>query len=474
MAKKDNPVVLIITLVITLIILGGGFVLIRGFYPQLLPSVIPSGRNDTETNPNSSSIPLNDRLSNGDKLLILSNSTPEKQRAITALAQNNYPEAIANLEISLKKTPNDPEALIYLNNAKIGENQSYVIAVAVPTNTDVDGTQEILRGVAQAQNKINQTNGIKGIKLKVLIANDDNDPQVGKEVAQALVDVPEVLGVVGHWASDVTLATGEIYEKEKLVAISPISTSVQLSGFGDYIFRTVPSDRFAGSALSRYQVQQLKKQKTAVFYNSQSNYSKSLKDEFTTALYGDGGAVVAEFDFMDNNFNAANAFKEATNKGAQVVMLATNTATLDQALQVIQVNDGKLALLAGDDAYAPKILQIGGRGTLDMVVAIPWHILAHPQDSFTQESRKLWQGDVSWRSAMAYDATEALISALNFSPNPTRETVQQALANSNFTAIGAGNEITFLPSGDRNQAVQLVKIVEGNRSGFGFDFVPIP
>jgi len=474
MAKKDNPVVLIITLVITLIILGGGFVLIRGFYPQLLPGVIPSGENNTETNPKPSSIPLSDRLSNGDKLLIPSNSTPEKQRAITALAQKNYPEAIANLEISLKKTPNDPEALIYLNNAKIGENQSYVIAVAVPTNTDVDGTQEILRGVAQAQNKINQTNGINGIKLKVLIANDDNDPQVGKEVAQALVDVPEVLGVVGHWASDVTLATGEIYEKEKLVAISPISTSVQLSGFGDYIFRTVPSDRFAGSALSRYQVQQLKQQKTAVFYNSQSNYSKSLKDEFTTALYGDGGAVVAEFDFMDNNFNAANAFKEATNKGAQVVMLATNTATLDQALQVIQVNDGKLALLAGDDAYAPKILQIGGRGTLDMVVAIPWHILAHPQDPFTQESRKLWQGDVSWRSAMAYDATEALISALNFSPNPTRETVQQALANSNFTAIGAGNEITFLPSGDRNQAVQLVKIVEGNRSGFGFDFVPIP
>lgn len=474
MAKKDNPIVLIITLVITLVILGGGFGLIRVFSPQLLQGIIPSMGNNTETNPKTSSIPLKDRLSDGDKLLISSKITTEKQTGIIALAQKNYSEAITNLEISLKKIPNDPEALIYLNNGKIGDNKFYEIAVAVPTNLDVDGAQEILRGVAQAQNKINQTNGINGIKLKVLIANDDNDPQVGKEVAQALVDQPEVLGVVGHWASDVTLATGEIYEKEKLVAISPISTSVKLSGFGDYIFRTVPSDRFAGSALSRYQVQQLKKQKTAVFYNSQSNYSKSLKDEFTTALYGDGGAVVAEFDFMDNNFNAANAFKEATNKGAQVLMLATNTATLDQALQVIQVNDGKLALLAGDDAYAPKILQIGGRGALDMVVAIPWHILAHPQDPFTQESRKLWLGDVSWRTAMAYDATEALISAINFSPNPTRETVQQALANSNFKAIGAGGEITFLPSGDRNQAVQLVKIVEGNRSGFGFDFVPIP
>jgi branched-chain amino acid transport system substrate-binding protein len=154
-------------------------------------------------------------------------------------------------------------------------------------------------------------------------------------------------------------------------------------------------------------------------------------------------------------------------------MLATNTATLDQALQVMQVNDGELALLAGDDAYAPKILQIGRRSSLGMIIAIPWHILAHPQDTFTIESRKLWQGDVSWRTAMAYDATQALIQSLNLSGNPTRETIQQALSSSNFKAVGAGGEITFLPSGDRNQSVQLVKIVEGNRSGFGFDFEPV-
>jgi len=470
MSKKDNPLVLIITLIITLIILGGGFFVIKNFLPL---GILGNQTSQTQSNNKNAHIPLKERLSSGQKLLISSQNNPEKQAGITALINQNYAEAIANLEASLKKNPNDPEALIYLNNAKIGNSSSYSIAVAVPTTTDVDGAQEILRGVAQAQNQINFNNGIKGIKLKVLIANDDNDPQVAKQVAQALVDDSSVLGVVGHWASDVTLATGEIYQQKKLVAISPISTSVKLSGFGNYIFRTVPSDRFAGSALSRYQLQKLNKQKTAVFYNSQSNYSLSLKDEFTTALYGDGGTVVAEFDFQDPNFNAANAFQEAKTKGAQVLMLATNTATLDQALQVIQVNDGELALLAGDDAYAPKILQIGKRGAIGMIVAIPWHILAHPQDQFTLKSRQLWQGDVSWRTAMAYDATQALIQAINLSNNPTREAIQQALANSNFTAIGAGGEIRFLPSGDRNQAVQLVKIVEGKRSGFGYDFEPI-
>jgi branched-chain amino acid transport system substrate-binding protein len=84
------------------------------------------------------------------------------------------------------------------------------------------------------------------------------------------------------------LAAGKAYQEGQLVLISPTSTTVQLSGFGNYVFRTVPSDRFAAAALSRYMLNQLKKQKASIFFNSSSNYSKSLKDEFTTALFGDG------------------------------------------------------------------------------------------------------------------------------------------------------------------------------------------
>ncbi|WP_445240772.1 hypothetical protein [Microcoleus vaginatus] len=43
-----------------------------------------------------------------------------------------------------------------------------------------------------------------------------------------------------------------------------------------------------------------------------------------------------------------------------------------------------------------------------------------------------------------------------------------------FTASGASGTISFLPSGDRNAPVQLVKVVEGSRSTYGYDFTPIP
>ena len=470
MSQKKDTTALLIALFITLGVLAGGVWWSSQQFRREPSST--QGNNVTSTQPTSSPS-LTERISAGERLLISSVGTPAKQAGVEAIAASDYLLAVTELESSLRVQSNDPEALIYLNNARIGNQKAYTIAVSVPLGTDLDGSQEILRGVAQAQNRINQAGGVNEVLVKVLIANDDNHPEIAQKIAKKLADNSEILAVVGHWASDVTLATGNVYESEKLVAISPISTSVKLSGFGDYIFRTVPSDRFAGSALSRYQVNQLKKQKTAVFYNSQSNYSKSLKDEFTTALYGDGGTVVAEFDLSKANFNAANDIKQARAQGAEVLMLATSTATLDQALQVVQVNDGKLPLLGGDDAYAAKTLQIGGKDAVGMVVGISWHILAHPTAQFSQTSRALWGGDVSWRTAMAYDATQALIKALARDANPSRQRVQEALSSADFTAPGAGETIRFLPSGDRNLAVQLVKIEPGSRSGFGYDFVPI-
>ncbi|MDJ0601854.1 MAG: ABC transporter substrate-binding protein [Crocosphaera sp.] len=417
---------------------------------------------------------LNLEISQGENPLIREKGAEKKLTAAQNIALGNYQQAIEQLTQSLQTYPNDPEALIYLNNAQIGNNKSYSLAVVAPIKTNLDGAKEILRGVAQAQQEINQTGGIKGIPLKIVIANDNNSPEMAQKIAQELANNPDILGVVGHWSSDATLASGEIYQSQKLVAISPISTSVELSYFGDYIFRTVPSDRFAGSRLSRYMVNELGKKKAAVFFNSQSNYSKSLKYEFTKSLLSDGGEVVWEFDLSSPNFNPLNDWQQAKNQGAEVLMLALSTNTLQQALKVIEANGNELALLGGDDGYNIELLRQGGANAVDMVLAIPWHIAAHQNDSFVQVATRLWGGEINWRTALAYDATLAFITGLEQSSNPTRQSLQKTLSQPNFSFQGASGSVNFLPSGDRNQAVQLVIIKENNFSEFGYQFDIIP
>lgn len=471
MSQKNDTPALLLSLLITTLLLGAGIWWFNTRFnsPQNSSSnspITPSG------NTGGSQASPQERMSTGDRLLFVDGASSEKQAGVNAFASGQFPEAVTQLTAALQSDRNDPEALIYLNNARIGSQNAYSIAVSVPIGSDANGALEILRGVAQAQQEVNQAGGINGVPLQVVIANDENDPTTAQQVAQALVDNPKILGSVGHYASDVTLVAAEVYERGQLVTISPVSTSVKLSGFGQHTFRTVPSDYIAARALANHMLTVLNQQNAAVFYNSQSGYSQSIKSEFTTALSLGGGQVTSEFDLSNASFSANRSVEQAIAQGATVLVLLANTGELDRALQVVQVNQAKLPLLAGDDVYAPTTLEVGGAQAEGMVVAVPWHILSNPQSTFVQKSRQLWGGDVNWRSAMAYDAAQALIMALK--TQPSRQGVQEALSNTSFSAEGATGTVRFLPSGDRNQAVQLVRVEAGSRSGYGYDFVPIP
>lgn len=469
MSKKNETLPLILALLITVALLGGGlwlfgrrFINPGGSSPSLLGT--------------SSDGEIQSRLSAGEKVLVpeAANANPQaqaqKQAGVAAIAAKNYAQAQTILTAALATKQNDPETLIYLNNARIADQKAAVIAITVPLDTDVDASLELLRGAAQAQDEINRKGG-SGSFLKVLIANDGGTPETARQIATALVADQTVLGVVGHYASDMSLAAGEIYAQGKLSMISPVSSSVKLSNFSPYVFRTVPSDFVAARSLANYMLTQLQQQKAAVFFNSQSGYSQSLKSEFVSALSLGGGQAVSEFDLSNQAFSAAGSLEQATQQGATVLALLTNSGQLDQALQVVQMNRRQLKLLGGDDIYAPKTLAVAGSEALGMVIAVPWHILANPQAPFVVSSRALWKADVNWRTAMSYDATAALIKAT--AGSPSRESVQQALSSGSFSAPGASGAVKFLPSGDRNQSVQLVKIEPGSRSGSGYDYVPV-
>lgn len=461
MSQKKETTVLLLALLITLALVGIGAWVVKNFLGAQDP--IPE-QTIVEPSPTQS---ITQQITFGEKSLFPQN--PAKQAGIEALAANKK-SAVTLLQQALKENPNDPETLIFLNNA-VANQKSYAIAVAVPIGADPNGSLEILRGVAQAQNEINAAGGINQVPLKVAIANDNNQELQAQQIATALVKNPEILAVVGHWASGVTIAASSVYNSGKLVAISPISTSVKLSGLSPYIFRTVPSDYVAARALANYMITKLQLKNAAVFFNSQSAYSQSLKSEFSTAVALTGGRVSAEFDLSNPSFSAANSINQALEKNVDVLMLAANTSTLDKALQVIQVNRRRLKLLGGDDVYAPTTLEVGQDAARDMVIAVPWDIDTNPQSEFVRKSQQLWGAQVNWRTTLAYNATLALFAAMQKSPS--RSGIQETLASPNFSTQGAAGTIGFLPSGDSNAPVQLVKIVRNVNSSTGYDFVPV-
>jgi ABC-type branched-subunit amino acid transport system substrate-binding protein/predicted Ser/Thr protein kinase len=412
--------------------------------------------------------PVLNQISFGEKVLTPGITAPIKQEAADQLTAGNLPLAIALLEKARHSKPSDPETLIYLNNVRIGDKKSYTIGVVVPLSTQPSTSAEVLRGVAQAQTQVNQSGGINGVQLKVAIATDNSKPELAQQIAASFAADPNLLGVVGHGTSDTTLAAAKIYESEELVAISPISSAVQLSGFSPYLFRTMPSDQVPAKKLTEYMVTQLKKRKAAVFFNSASTYSKSLKDAFKDALYYSGkGQVIEEIDLSKPDFNPVESVEEVGKKGAEVIMLAPNQELFERTLLVVDANQNRLPLLAGDAFYLPKTLQVGGKSVSGMTLAVPAYQADIDRSPFQKQAKTLWGDRVNWRTVLSYDAAQALIGAIQQSP--TRNGIRRVLSDPKFSVMGALHPVRFSTKGDRPMELAIVKVMP-TRSSKKFEF----
>jgi branched-chain amino acid transport system substrate-binding protein len=403
----------------------------------------------------------------GNRLLIQERVNPDKQKGIEAFAKGDYQEAIASFKKSLLQQPNDPEILIYLNNAQAGNNP-LKIAVSVPIGTNLNVAQEILRGVATAQDEINQNGGIKGQKLQVQIVNDKNDPEIARKVAQELVKDRQVLGVVGHNASNASLAAAPIYQKEGLVMITPTSFANNLSGLGNYIFRIVPTTKVMAEALANYVIKTANKTKIAFCYDSQAFDTVSFKDEFLAAFVSKGGQLVPTVcDLSAPNFNPTTAVTQVIGSGADGLFIASHVDRLESAIAVAKANQGKLALFSSPTMYTMKTLEAGQQAVQGLALVAPWHPQVNP--SFADRMSQRWRGKVSWRTATAYDATQAMIAGLQQSQR--RDGLQQALHSRGFTVEGASGAVSFASNGDRISHPVLVQV---QSRGVGYDFVMLP
>lgn len=419
---------------------------------------------------------IDSRLSYGAKILLTANNNPQKQLGVQKYQAGAYQQALTNFQDSLDNYPNDPETLIYLNNSFAAlKGDSVSIAVSVPIGGSLNVAQEILRGVAQAQNEINLKGGLKfnGVRslVKVQIANDDNSPEIAKEIAAELAADPKVMGVIGHNSSNSSLAAAPIYQQTNLVMVSPTSVARELSKAGDYIFRTTPSSRTLAESLAKYTVNTIRRQKVAICYDSGSPASTSFQEEFALSLSELGGKIVPiDCDFANQNFNTNEIPSQAVANGAEALLLVPFVNNINQALEIARVNANRLPLLGNHSMYTYETLKIGQKEIKGLILPVPWHPPLE-ESAYTKNARQLWGMAGNWRTAMAYDASKALLTGLNTANN--RQELQQVLANQGFFAEGATGKVTFTPSGDRLKSATIVKVESGKTSGTGYDFASL-
>ncbi|MBD2443742.1 ABC transporter substrate-binding protein [Dolichospermum sp. FACHB-1091] len=425
----------------------------------------------------------NSKISRGERTLFPNNNNPSRDQGIAAFKNGNYQEAAKLFQQAIKANQNDPEVVIYYNNARARQQGSpFILAVVVPIGTNPNDAQEILRGVAQAQNQFNDNKGLNNRFLEIVIANDDNTKSA-QQVAQQLVKDNSILGVIGHNSSDATQEALPEYEKASLAIISPTAASILLKS--SVFFRAVYSDQVTGTKLAEYTFNNLKLKRAVIFANPNSPYSNSIREVFTNRFEKLGGEVVRKplIDLTDINFDARgeiSATVYSRDKFAQAAILFPDTQSTDTAIKIAteitrrnaRLKDDpqsgrvkELKMLGGGSLYGNETLDKGGNNVEGLIVAIPWFRETPQAKDFAQKSEKKWGGGISWRTATSFDATQAFIKAL--SNNATRTNLLEKLPSikldSNETS---GYQLKFTEEREREGQSILVEVKDGK-------FVPI-
>ena len=474
-------------------------------------------------------------VSNGDKILI--HQQPYFNNDEGCIANWNYKEKkeFEAFITFLEKCPKDIESKIYVNNEiarqKVNESNDNAIAkiaIVVPIsrqriddNVDNNGMRvfdsvEILIGIELAQKEINSKGiqiGEKKVFLEITIVDDSegnekNEEKKAKLAANYLVRDKDIVAVVGHFSSDSIQAAADIYEKHKLVAISSTSTAVRRSNnkwkslynkwkflldqdnlekdslkLNSYIFRTSPNDEIAVSLLIKViENKDNALKKAMILYEEDDVYSLLYKQLFTkrfsesisnNKIINDNSCKFFDATAKSDGITVMKCIRAIEKEKPDFLLFIPSSAnalnTASSVLNGIKNLEPKPQLLGSDSMFDPDFLSEKAEG---MIVVVP------------TKTEKFKGIQLNWRSAMTYDAANALAEGIensrcNASSNSNfnqclRRKMRKILSRKDFKASGAlDNEkkTVYFENGDRvvdeslELELEVPLIVQKNEKG---------
>jgi branched-chain amino acid transport system substrate-binding protein len=416
------------------------------------------------------------RFSRGERVLFTDAINADLNRGIEAFNLRRYSDAIKQFQKAVQGDLSQPEPQIYLNNARSRlTGVPFTLAAVVPVDNAETSALEMLRGIADAQTKFNESGGLNNRLLEIVIANDGNEVSRATRVAQQLIQDDTVLGVIGHNSSAASKAGLAEYTKAGLAMVTPTSASTQLAN-SPVFFRTVISNEQTSKKLAEYTNRELGIKKVVIFSSPKDPFSVDAQKYFEQYFHQLGGQTI-QFDLSDSKLDPEAAISQSVyQEKARAALLLPSTDLTSVAMAIAQANSAlppadRMKPLGITTMYRPTTLTSGGEAVRGLVLAIPWFAKAQPSIPFAQKAAERWKGQVSFRTAASFDAAQALIKAV--SDHPTRRNVIENLRSTNLQANDtSGDPVRFSAKGERLGEPVLVEVKRsGTTPAYSFELV---
>lgn len=350
--------------------------------------------------------------------------------------------------------------------------QTVAIGVAGPLSGGAAalGTEQ-KQGVELAIDEKNAAGGILGAKVVLVVADDRADAAEGRAIAQRFCDDTQLLGVVGHVNSGVSIEASNVYSTCRLGMVTAMSSSPGVTERGlDNVFRLTNRDDNKGPAIAGYLVRTLGK-KRAVVVNDQTVYGRSLADLFAQGFIRAGGEVLARANVTvgQTDFQPTVA---ALPKDFDVLFFA-GIAEAAPLLKAMRSQGLTQRFACGDGCWDVKGFiartegaAIQGEGVLILSAAPAVGRVPGSAEFAARYEAKY--GPIANYAANSYDSARLLLLAIEAAARqkgglPTRTEVLAAMRAVRFQGIAYARPVAWDAKGDNTAAVIFLNIVEGDR-----------
>jgi branched-chain amino acid transport system substrate-binding protein len=345
---------------------------------------------------------------------------------------------------------------------------------------EIDAGRKTLFGVAQFQDQVVYKRPLElrseKINLEVVIANDRGSRSQAKEIAEYLtttkVHGQPIAAVIGHYTSPITCDTLKIYSQAKMVLMSSTSTIVNLRNCGDsnsVFFRTISTTQTEAETLFKaFQQQVPNGKKIGIFYNAKEGFSQDLFNQFSAILKRENIEFVTQN--LAESFDVEQKVTEMQDAAALAIFpdgQTNNADAFNRGVKVLEQNQAKKLVLAANTFYnnpmreRVKRLTENRSNPAPMIVSADWFYEQDRAENFRRDINEYWGGDLGDKIALAYEAAQALVTALKNSPRDLRQSLSQINLESD---VRKGRMIRFDRSGDRQSPERVA--LKTSKTGF--------
>lgn len=328
------------------------------------------------------------------------------------------------------------------------------------------------QGLQLAAEEVNAGGGVLGRPLTVLREDDHESVDRGRLVAQRLAQNRDVVAVIGHMQSYVSLPAAAIYDLSGLVHLAPTATDPRLTEQGyRRLFRMTFTDREIGAQMADFAAAQ-GLSRVAIYY-IRNAYGRGLANAFEERAL-ERGVDIADRQSYDPNTSAGErALTDVLASWEDLDLRAIFIAGEPrQAAAMIRAARGAgiaVPVLGGDALGTSNFVRLGGTAAEGTVLAAAFHPADEREEvqRFSLAFRRRYGVLPDVSAALGYDAVRLLAHGITRAGGVAPDAVAEALrATAGWR--GVTGPVAFTDEGDLvERAIGKVVVREGRLAWLG-------